>query len=600
MNLEGLERTRTCETVLSDLRRSGRTAAVACFAMATIGSANMLMGGSASKSVPDLGPNVVVLDPSMPKEKLQEECSATFSLQEKSQFGAERKAILFKPGRYDVDVRVGFYTQVMGLGASPDDVEILGAVRSNAFLKNGNATCNFWRGCENLAVKPGPEFGGINRWAVAQATPFRRMHIKGDLVLDENGWSSGGFISDSVIDGQVDSGTQQQWITRSSEWGSWKGSNWNMVFVGVKNAPADTWPSPPYTVVNQAPVVREKPFLMMDRKGAYQVCVPALRRDSKGATWTTGKSAGELIPLQRFHIARPDRDTSETLNAALQQGHHLLFTPGIYRLRDTLKIARPNTVVLGLGFATLVPENGVTALSIADVDGVKIAGLLFDAGTTNSKVLMEVGPRVSSANHSANPTSLHDVFFRVGGVEAGKADVSLLINSHDVIGDHFWIWRADHGAGVGWDQNLTKNGLVVNGDDVTIYGLFVEHYHEYQTLWNGNGGKVYFYQCEIPYDVPDQASWTSGNGDGFAAYKVADTVKTHEAWGLGAYCFFHRNPSVKLARAIEAPEAPGVKFHHLVTVSLGGGVGEISHVINDHGKAANKASREARLAEFPF
>ena len=70
--------------------------------------------------------------------------------------------------------------------------------------------------------------------------------------------------------------------------------------------------------------------------------------------------------------------------------------------------------------------------------------------------------------------------------------------------DQIWLWRADHGAGAAWATNPTKNGLVVNGENVTIYGLFNEHHEEYQTLWNGNGGRVYFYQSELPYDVPDQ------------------------------------------------------------------------------------------------
>src|SRR5258705_168108 len=82
-------------------------------------------------------------------------------------------------------------------------------------------------------------------------------------------WASGGWMSDSRVDGNVGSGTQQQWISRNSEWGSWTGSNWNMVFVGVPQAPAGEWPAPPYTKVAQTPIVREKPFLVVDGKGQY-------------------------------------------------------------------------------------------------------------------------------------------------------------------------------------------------------------------------------------------------------------------------------------------------------------------------------------------
>ena len=148
-----------------------------------------------------------------------------------------------------------------------------------------------------------------------------------------------------------------------------------------------------------------------------------------------------------------------------------------------------------------------------------------------------------------------------------------MINSGNVVTDNVWIWRADHGNGVGWTSNPTKNGLIVNGNNVTCYGLFNEHHEQYQTLWNGNGGRVYMYQSEIPYDVPNQASWMNGKVNGYASYKVADNVTSHEAWGVGIYCFF-RDAAVKLDSAIEAPAVPGVKLHHLTTIWLDGQAGQ--------------------------
>jgi hypothetical protein len=346
--------------------------------------------------------------------------------------------------------------------------------------------------------------------------------------------------------------------------------------------------------------VREKAFLQVDAGGRYSVRVPSLRRDTAGVTWKGGSTPGRTVPIERFHVARPGVDTSTTMNAALARGQHLLLTPGIYRLSDTIRVTRPDTVVLGLGFATLVPENGVVAMTTADVDGVVLAGLLFDAGPASSPVLLEIGPVGSRARHEANPVSLHDVFVRVGGAGVGKAAVSLRINSHDTIVDHTWIWRADHGAGVGWASNTGANGLVVNGDAVTIYGLFVEHYQQFQVLWNGNGGRVYFYQSEIPYDPPDQPSYTSAPGvNGWASYKVADSVNRHEAWGLGIYSVFTK-PDVALARAIETPERPGVRFHNMITVCLGR-QGEITHIVNETGgkTTPNNVARAPRLTEFP-
>ncbi|CAM5716284.1 MULTISPECIES: RICIN domain-containing protein [Streptomyces] len=547
-----------------------------------------------STSNPDLGPNVVVFDPSMSSSTIQGKLDTIFKQQETNQFGSQRYAVLFKPGAYNANVNVGFYTQVLGLGLTPDAVTVNGAVHAEADWFQGNATQNFWRGAENLSVNP---TGGGDRWAVSQAAAYRRMHLRGNLALDDGGWSSGGYLADSKVDGQVNSGSQQQWLTRNSQLGSWTGSNWNMVFVGSQGVPATSFPNPPYTTVAQSPVTREKPFLYVDGSGNYQVFVPSVRTDSTATSWAGGSPAGSSLPLSQFYVVKPGA-TAAQINAALAAGQNLLVTPGVYHLDQTLKVTRPDTVVLGLGLASFVPDNGVTAMSVADVDGVKIAGLLFDAGTTSSKTLVEVGPAGSTASHAADPTSLHDVYFRVGGAGVGKAATSLVVNSDNVIGDHMWIWRADHGSGVGWTSNTADTGLVVNGDDVTMYGLFVEHFQKYQTVWNGNGGRTYFFQNEMPYDPPNQAAWMNGSTQGYAAYKVADSVTSHQAYGLGSYCYFNVNPGVTAARAIEAPNNPNVRFTSMVTVSLGG-TGTISHVINNTGGPSNATTNVANLVRYP-
>ena len=545
---------------------------------------------------PDFGPNVSIFSPKTPAAEIQSQIDKVYTVQHRNQFGKERNAFLFLPGEYKVDVPIGFYTEVLGLGATPDGTHISGNVRSEAASRNDNATTTFWKAIEGLAVTPA---NGEMLWAVSQAVPFRRMHIKGNIVLNQNkGWASGGWMSDSLVDGRVNSGTQQQWISRNSEWGSWTGANWNMVFVGVPQSPTGEWPDPPYTKVEKTPVVREKPFLMVDAKGNYGVHLPGLVNNSAGVTWHGDSTPGKTIPLSKFYIAKP-QDSAETINAQLAKGKHLLLMPGIYELADAIKVTKPGTIVLGLGFATLKPVKGTAAMTVRDVDGVTIAGLLFDAGETESPVLLEVGSEGSKTRHMRNPTLLADVFFRVGGAGIGKAKVSLAINSSDVIIDHTWIWRADHGAGVGWESNTGANGIVVAGDDVTAYGLFVEHYQEYQVLWKGNGGRTYFYQSEIPYDPPTQAKYTSGpNVNGWASYKVADNVTSHEAYGLGIYSVF-RHPDVVLTRAIEVPKTPGVQFHHIITVALGN-LGSIDNVINDTGGATQMKPRVTpKVTNYP-
>jgi hypothetical protein len=552
---------------------------------------------AASPAKPDFGPNVLIFSTSMPASTMQRQIDDVYRTQQHNEFGSERNALMFLPGAYKLDIPIGFYTEVLGLGASPDDVRIAGNVHSDAALPNNNATTTFWRAAEGFSITPA---GGTMQWAVSQAAPFRRMHIRGDIVLHQHsGWASGGWMSDDLIDGNVGAGPQQQWISRNTEWRSWSGSNWNMVFVGVPQPPVGDWPVPPYTKVGETPIVREKPFLEVDASGNYSVRVPSLRTRSVGITWHSGTTPGRSIPLSRFYIARPDVDSAATLNAHLSKGENLLFTPGIYKLTEPLRVLHPDTVVLGLGYATLQPTNGTAAMTSADVDGIIVAGLLFDAGEKQSPVLLEVGPDGSKARHLQNPISLHDIFFRVGGAGVGRAEVNLKINSSDTIIDHTWIWRADHGSGVGWLSNTSANGLIVNGDNVTAYGLFVEHHQQFQVLWNGNHGRTYFYQSEIPYDPPDQASYLSAPGtNGWASYKVSNDVTSHEAWGLGVYSVF-LHPGVTLTRAIEVPTNPDVKFNHMITVALGD-LGEISHVINDVGEATSIHPRVTpKVARYP-
>lgn len=218
-----------------------------------------------------------------------------------------------------------------------------------------------------------------------------------------------------------------------------------------------------------------------------------------------------------------------------QKEKHLFLTPGVYELEDTIVAENPDTIVLGAGLATLRSMKGNACMKIVGDIPVTIAGILFDAGPEATECLFVLGEETESAEASdsaevsdsaeaADPaevsdpsdkyTLLADLFFRVGGAKTYLTDVSLcaLINQDNVVGDNFWVWRADHGSGVSWTQNKAKNGIRVTGDNVTIYALMVEHFQEYQTIWEGENGKVIFYQCEIPYDVPNQQEWISNDG----------------------------------------------------------------------------------------
>lgn len=545
----------------------------------------------------DFGANVRIYDATVDINTIQKQANDDFLRQETDQFGTKRYAYFFKPGSYNLIMQLGYYTTVHGLGTNPDDVKITGGLQSLDKPVEGNALNNFWRGAENLQIIPDnnteppnvdPENTTINTWAVSQATFLRRVHVKGKLWLfdsrKDNSFSSGGFIADCKIDKKTKSGSQQQFLFRNSSLNIWDGGLWNMVFVGNDNPPPQgTWPHPSFTIVDATPVVREKPYLIFDMQNStYAVQVPFFKLGSKGTSWPSDTDPvgsqhppdrATPVPINRFYIAKSAIDTSSSINTALQAGFNLILTPGVYYLADSLEVLYPDTVILGLGMATLMPVNGTPALTVADVDGVLISGLLLDAGSGLSPSLMVIGTEHNNVSHGNNPSALFDVSCRVGGAAPGRTMNCITINSNDVILDNIWIWRADHDDGdnssVGWTVNPATNGLTVNGDNVYAYGLFVEHFQGYQTLWNGEGGNLYFYQSECPYDVPDQASWQQNNEDGYPSYKVASNVQSHTAQGLGVYCFFTN--AIALQNAIETPSGPGINMNHMVTIFLGNG-----------------------------
>jgi hypothetical protein len=571
-------------------------------------------GAKASSRKPDFGANVYIFDPTMPLTQIQATVDAVANQQVSNQFGTQRYALLFEPGTYGssaapLNFQVGYYTAVAGLGLSPSDVVINGSVNVyNQCLGANNciALVNFWRSLSNLTINvTNPTFGCHTGefWAVSQASPMRRVQVNGLTTLMDYctspSFASGGFIADSEFDNStVINGSQQQWIVRNSKLDGWTNGVWNQVFSGVVGAPAQCFPGQascggPYTTVASSPVTREAPYLYLDSNGQYNVFIPAVQRNSAGTTWGGGATPGSSIRIDKFFVAKPT-DTVETMNAALGSGRNLILTPGIYQLDQSIQVTRPDTVVIGLGFPTLVPENGIVSMTVANAKGILISGMIFDAGATNSPALLQVGsghPR--SDNDASDPTALHDVFFRIGGATAGSATTSLVVNSKNVILDDIWAWRADHGNGVGWTSNTADTGVIVNGDNATAYGLFVEHYQKYEVIWNGNNGTDVFFQNEMPYDPPSQAAWMEAPGvDGWAAFKVADTVSSFTGYGMGSYSFFNQGVNIYAANAFEVPTTlPAASFHDLLTIFLStGGSGGILNVINGTGGSSTIAN----------
>lgn len=565
------------------------------------------------------GENMFIFAPTDEISKIDQVVAEVFSRQNDyandAQFNENRYSFYFKPGDYTQTqcMKIGFYTQVAGLGKSPYDVK-LNNMEVPAYLDGNpnkdpnadgqwnNATCNFWRSAENLSIiNTGNNQGHASSWSpdkfnwgVAQAAPLRRIYSERAGQFDWNyGWASGGYVADSYFSGGFnDNGnmlgygsfSQQQFYSRNNKitHGTY-GVTLNAFYQGVDCNELESKLKTPlmnnngytnwdiangdgsrqcYTNITTTPMIREKPFLYFEN-GEYKVFVPELNQNTKGISWSeSDMGKGKTLSLNDFYIAKEGNKATE-INQALNDGKHIFFTPGIYHAEEVIKVNRPNTILLGSGMASIIPDNTYAAMEVADVDGVTLAGIIFDAGTY-SDYLLKVGQSGSNIDHSKNPTLLADLFFRVGGTTKSltKADIALEINSDNVIGDHFWIWRADHGAGVGWEGNESRHGLVVNGDSVTCYGLFNEHFQDYTTLWNGEKGATYFCQNETAYDPQNQSDWMSHNGTvkGYASYKVANKVKEHYAVGLGIYnVFINTNgAAIELDNAIEVPNRQNV------------------------------------------
>jgi hypothetical protein len=627
------------------------------FSAALLGAATLTAtagGASADPSPPaslcadavtaTFGPNVCVFTPQMSQTQIQDDLNniAAQQVPLSAQFNNDGYAVLFEPGTYGsaatpLVFEVGYYTEVAGLGAVPQDTTINGQIEvfpnaldcASSTDCWANSTVNFWRSMSNLTLNvmdsannyvPQPItqlppigdsadcYGGsTDMWSVSQATPVRSMIINGTLNFQaycsqtgygSNDYGSGSYVANSEINGQLDWSGNQQGIARNSDFESAAGYVWNYVYSGDGCPPGYTPPagsacspnqdafgsSPTgtkgvigvdqVTELPQSPVTEEEPFLYTNSSGKFSAFVPSVQQNSSGPNFLSGSEAGSSLPLSSFFVANPSTPVA-AINLALLAGKNLVLTPGVYDLSAPIVVDRPDTVVLGLGFATLVPQHGNAALIALPNVGVKISGLIVDAGPVNSPVLVSVGVPGLTAGTAADPDTIQDVFFRIGGAETTpvSATVSLLDNASHSIIDDVWAWRADHGAntsvtgpqgqvGAGWTYNQGDTGVVVSGDNVTAYGLAVEHYQKTEVLWTGQGGTNIFFQNELPYDPPSQAAWNqSATQLGYPAFAVSPNVKSFNGYGMSSYVvFIYTNATLWDSMAYEAPNKPGVKF----------------------------------------
>src|SRR5256885_1840191 len=502
---------------------------------------------SAPPAKPNLGPNVLTFSPGMAQSDIQAAVNAVAAQQVSNQFGAQRYALLFEPGTYGtssnpLNFQVGYYTAVAGLGVSPGDVVINGSVYVRNQCSGGSCTAlnNFWRSLSNLTINvTTPNFGCYNGEFWAVSQAAPMRRVH------VNGFAT---LMDYCTQPSFASGG---FIADSAFDGS-VGVNGSQQQWITRNSRIDQWTN---AVWNQV----------------FSGVVGAPAQSFPNPPYT-------VLPTSPVTREAPYLYEDST-------GAYNVFVPAVQH-----------------------DSSGVTwasgALAVTSAKGMWISGILFDAGAPSSSVLLPVGSgHVRSDNEATDPSALHDVFFRVGGAAAGKATTSLVVNSSNVILDDIWAWRADHGNGVGWTVNTADTGVVVNGDNVTAYGLFVEHFQKYEGIWNGDGGTDVFFQNEMPYDPPSQAAWMEAPGvDGYAAFKVASTVTSFSGYGMGSYSFFKQGVNIYAAHAFEVPVTPPAsRLHYLLTVFLStAGFGGILHVVNDTGGSSTIANPDVPVTVVSY
>ena len=377
-----------------------------------------------------------------------------------------------------------------------------------------------------------------------------------------------------------------------------------------------------------------------------------------GATLSTNDNEDDIRDFEYVHVVLQPSSSSaasmsaiyESIQLALDDGLDVIFTPGIYQFEHTLHIKHSNTVLLGLGMATLIAPSSAARAPIikvaSNISNVRIAGFILEATTLPSaaeeaypSTLLIWGDHdVHDRGDKFRPGVISDVFCRVGGststYDARKANVDVMIQlySSNIVVDHLWLWRTDHlgaftpdemkaavvqinhsktASAVNRDHYMVQNGecssktgLQVFGDDITIYGLSAEHFTQDMIDWHGDRGQVIFYQSELPYDV------TKDEYDGnYVSYRVRDTVQSHELYGGGVYSYF-RDDNVTSTMGFSHPITPtststatnnnthqytkNITMINVFTRFLNG-MGSIKSVVNMNGQPVNTVNRTSRV-----
>jgi len=486
-------------------------------------------------------------------------------------------------------------------------------------------------------------------WAVSQAAPIRRVKVDGHLHLSLGAnCASGGFVGNVSVGGCVALGSQQQFCLRGCDIGQkMVGGAWSTVMVGCKTQDGcdDIWTkyhtvdqngddkivsTAPKLVVDEkaAAICVEKPFVFVDEtdKNKYFLAIPKNKKNSTGTDLSSKLSSDEKVLIDnknKVFVAWPTH-TYKEVQGALDRGAHVIFTPATYNTDKswkTLKVKTEGQVILGLGLATIqAPEDGTPCIHVSSgVDGVRISGILLEASNVGNQYegssLLQWGEEgKQDPGNDKNPGAIHDLYCFVGGRSVDRnvgVETMVKIFSGNVVGDNLWLWRADHTKlkkkeepnmpdlseyhVTTFGECKCDTGLLVHGDNVTMHGLAVEHTYGDLVDWHGKHGAVYFYQSELPYDVPGEYY----NAGDFAGYRVQDGAKGHTAKGLGVYSYFRDYHNVTVPSGVVCHSKDGVLFEKSFTVWLNGFPG-LQSVINGEGDATVDQTNVYHVDQYPL
>ncbi|TNF66721.1 MAG: hypothetical protein EP298_08545 [Gammaproteobacteria bacterium] len=533
---------------------------------------------------------------------------------ETTQWSSKRYAILIDQGNYTMSgpFKLGYYTEITGVAPNRDQVIVSPGINVlNNCLDTADPNCkspgglnNFWRSLSNLTINTA-SLGHPLRFAVSQASPIRNIAITGGqnlLMCDwgeggDCGYTSGGFMDNVKVDQNLILGSQQQYYITDSTFNQLQAGVWNIVSNnnnGTNTGSGDSstknpWPGYPFTMTNSTQL--------------HNIQAPHIINDN--GTWKVSVG-NQAIPINQFIILTPDNDKpteiSKTeinqINTQLSNNaiKGLIIMPGIYKLQGTINTPNDKTI-LGLGIPALVCQSQTGSCMTTASEGVHISGITFDAGTNGNindpqNTLLTIGTKGQGKIN--NPTILQDVYCRIARTEVSQDSPSayscITVNANYTIGQNLWLWRADHDVKitaslVPWTIDQAQYGLIVNGNHVTMNALAVEHFENYQTVWNGTDGEINFYQSEMPYFMPlddgnDQKTIScalpgeaSTKQQVCASLYITANASNFKADGLGIYSYF---PSIQAQKTINAETAikvditNNILINHVVTRWLNG------------------------------